>query len=47
MFGGAGEAVITDLIFPDPGSDGVELFAEGGSARLDKLEVSRLGSYRG
>jgi fructan beta-fructosidase len=47
VFGGAGEAVITDLIFPDPDSDGVELFAEGGSARLDKLEVRRLGSYRG
>jgi fructan beta-fructosidase len=47
VFGGAGEAVITDLIFPDPDSDGVELFADGGSARLDKLEVRRLGSYRG
>lgn len=47
VFGGAGEAVITDLIFPDPDSDGVELFAEGGSARLDKLTLRRLGSYRG
>jgi levanase len=47
VFGGDGEAVITDLIFPDPDSDGVELFAEGGSARLEKLEVRRLGSYRG
>jgi len=46
VFGGAGEAVITDLIFPDHDSDGVELFAEGGSARLDKLELWHLGSYR-
>ena len=46
VFGGAGEAVITDLIFPDPDSDGVELFAEGGSARLDKLTLRHLGSYR-
>lgn len=47
VFGGAGEAVITDLIFPDSDSDGVELFAEGGTARLDRLELRRLGSYRG
>ena len=46
VFGGAGEAVITDLIYPDQDSDGVELFAEGGSARLDKLELWHLGSYR-
>jgi len=46
VFGGAGEAVVTDLIFPDPDSDGVELFADGGSARLDKLTLRHLGSYR-
>jgi len=46
VFGGAGEAVITDLIYPDQDSDGVELFAERGSARLDKLELWHLGSYR-
>ena len=46
VFGGGGEAVITDLIFPDPDSDGVELFADGGSARLDRLTLRHLGSYR-
>jgi fructan beta-fructosidase len=46
VFGGAGEAVITDLIFPDPGSEGVELVAEGGTARLEKLTLRHLGSYR-
>jgi fructan beta-fructosidase len=46
VFGGAGEAVITDLIFPDHDSDGVALFAEGGSARLEALELRHLGSFR-
>jgi fructan beta-fructosidase len=46
VFGGTGEAVITDLIFPDHDSDGVELFAEGGAARLDNLKLRHLGSYR-
>ncbi|PVG81286.1 glycosyl hydrolase family 32 [Nocardioides gansuensis] len=46
VFGGDGDAVITDLIFPDPDSDGVELFAEGGSARLDQLTLRHLGSFR-
>nr|BFD89831.1 hypothetical protein KitaXyl93_11910 [Kitasatospora sp. Xyl93] len=46
VFGGQGEAVITDQVFPDPGSQGVQLFAEGGSARLDTLTLWHLGSYR-
>ncbi|MFB7949148.1 GH32 C-terminal domain-containing protein [Kitasatospora phosalacinea] len=46
VFGGQGEAVITDQVFPDPSSQGVQLFAEGGSARLDSLKLWHLGSYR-
>ncbi|MEU6626214.1 GH32 C-terminal domain-containing protein [Streptomyces litmocidini] len=46
VFGGDGEAVITDQIFPSPDSDGIRLFAEGGSARLDSAEVRQVGSYR-
>ncbi|WP_425277230.1 calcium-binding protein [Sinorhizobium fredii] len=34
---------ITDQIFPDPGSLGVELFAEGGSAALD-LDIWKLST---
>ncbi|GLW55074.1 glycoside hydrolase family 32 protein [Kitasatospora phosalacinea] len=45
VFGGQGEAVITDQVFPDPSSQGVQLFAEGGSARLDSLKLWHLGSY--
>jgi levanase len=46
VFGGSGEAVITDLIFPDPDSRGVKVFAEHGSVKLDHARVWHLGSYR-
>jgi levanase len=44
VFGGSGEAVITDQIFPDPSSTGVEVFAEGGTATLDHMRAWQLGS---
>ncbi|MZF87920.1 GH32 C-terminal domain-containing protein [Streptomyces sp. SID5643] len=44
VFGGRGEAVITDQIFPDPSSTGVEVFAEGGTATLDNLRAWQLKS---
>jgi levanase len=44
VFGGSGEAVITDQIFPDPASQGVEVFAENGSVKLDKATVWHLDS---
>ncbi|ONI80155.1 hypothetical protein ALI22I_42860 [Saccharothrix sp. ALI-22-I] len=46
VFGGAAEAVITSLVFPDPAADGVEVFVEGGSARIDRLTAWHMGSYR-
>jgi fructan beta-fructosidase len=46
VFGGQGEVVITDQVFPDPQSDGVRIFAEGGAARLDELRFWQLRSYR-
>ncbi|MER6184200.1 GH32 C-terminal domain-containing protein [Streptomyces sp. NPDC001652] len=46
VFGGSGEAVITDQIFPDPASQGVQVFAENGSVKLDQAVVWHLGSYR-
>ncbi len=46
VFGGRGEVVITDQVFPDPGGDGVQVFAEQGSVRLDKFELWQLRSYR-
>ncbi|MGA5647550.1 GH32 C-terminal domain-containing protein [Streptomyces seoulensis] len=46
VYGGDGEATITDLVFPDPASDGVQVFAEEGSAKLDRVTVRQMGSYR-
>jgi len=47
VFGGQGEVVITDLLFP--ASSGFGLFAEGGVAVLDSLTLYPLsrttGSY--
>ncbi|MFD5911537.1 GH32 C-terminal domain-containing protein [Streptomyces massasporeus] len=44
VFGGSGEAVITDQIFPDPASQGVQVFAENGSVKLDRARVWHLDS---
>jgi levanase len=44
VFGGSGEAVITDQIFPDPAARGVQVFAENGSVRLDRARVWHLDS---
>ncbi|WP_330350859.1 GH32 C-terminal domain-containing protein [Streptomyces sp. NBC_00582] len=44
VFGGNGEAVITDQIFPDPPDQGVQVFAENGSVRLDNATVWHLDS---
>ncbi|MFF3911518.1 GH32 C-terminal domain-containing protein [Streptomyces sp. NPDC001848] len=46
VFGGSGEAVITDQIFPDPAAQGVQVFAENGSVNLERARVRHLGSYR-
>ncbi|MFJ3104950.1 GH32 C-terminal domain-containing protein [Streptomyces sp. NPDC086835] len=46
VFGGDGQAVITDQIFPDPDSEGIQLFAEGGSVGVDRIKVWQLRSYR-
>lgn len=47
VFGGAGETVITDQIFPGPGGEAVRLFAEGGTVHVDRLTLARLSPYAG
>ena len=42
VFANDGLRTITDQIFPDPGSVGVELFAEGGEASLAELDIWKL-----
>jgi len=44
VFAVDGETVITDQIFPPPGSEGVSLYAQGGSARLVSLDAWPLRS---
>jgi fructan beta-fructosidase len=47
VFGDEGQAVITDQIFPMPSSDGLALFANGGTARLISLQIWPLRSIWG
>ena len=42
VFGNDGRTVITDLIFPEPGADGFELFVRDGSVQLVSLDVWEL-----
>ena len=44
VFADRGQTVITDQIFPSASSDGVELFADGGSATLNSLKIRHLRS---
>ncbi len=44
VFGGYGETVITSLVFPDSGADGIELFATSGTCRVVKGTVFALNS---
>ena len=44
VFAERGERVITDQIFPAANSDGLQLFAEGGHAALERLRVWRMRS---
>ena len=44
VFANDGARVLTHRIFPDPASDGVSLVADGGSARLVRLDAWSLGS---
>jgi fructan beta-fructosidase len=42
VFGNDGSAVISDLIFPNPQSLGVEFYAREGNARLNSLDIWKL-----
>lgn len=47
VFANEGRAVITDLIFPDPASKGLEIYAKGGDAKLRSLTIWKLNEiYR-
>jgi fructan beta-fructosidase len=44
VFGNEGKTVVTDLIFPDPQSTGVDLYAREGEVQLAALDVWRLSA---
>jgi levanase len=44
VFGNSGRTVLSDLIFPDPRSDGIEVFAHGGSTTIPSMNVWPLRS---
>ncbi|MEP7188218.1 MAG: GH32 C-terminal domain-containing protein, partial [Roseiflexaceae bacterium] len=46
VFGNDGNVVITDLIFPNPDDDRLELFAVGGTAIMRSLVVYRFGQIQ-
>jgi fructan beta-fructosidase len=44
VFANDGEAVLTDRIYPSPGSDGLELFSNSGDSQIQSLTIWKLGS---
>ena len=44
IFANDGETVLTDRIYPSPGSDGMELFSESGDSTIPSLTIWKLGS---
>jgi levanase len=44
VYTGEGTRALTAQIFPDQSSSGVDVFAEGGVARISGLHITQLGS---
>ncbi|HXJ06584.1 MAG TPA: glycoside hydrolase family 32 protein [Candidatus Acidoferrum sp.] len=44
VFVNDGEVVLTDRIYPSPGSDGIEMYSEGGHGKVLSLSIWKLGS---
>lgn len=44
VFSGKGEVVLTDLIFPDPSSTGIEVYSQGNSATIATMTIWPLKS---
>jgi Glycosyl hydrolases family 32 C terminal len=47
VYAQGGERTIADQVYPAPGSDGVKVFATGGTATLETLDISELRSTWG
>ena len=44
VFAGRGHVTVTDQVFPRATSDGVQVFAKGGSVKVESLEIRPLRS---
>ncbi len=44
VFVNDGEVVLTDRIYPSSGSDGIELYSDGGHGKVLSLSIWKLGS---
>ena len=44
VFGNDGIAVVSALIFPDPSGTGIEIFSEGGKAKVTTLDIWEIKS---
>lgn len=44
VFASEGEVVLTDRIYPSRGSDGIELYSDGGRGKVISLSIWKLGS---
>jgi sucrose-6-phosphate hydrolase SacC (GH32 family) len=44
VFAESGELALTDLVYPAPGSNGIKLFAEGGTATAESIAVHQMRS---
>ena len=44
VFANDGETVLTDRIYPSPGSDGLELYSDSGDSKIQSLTIWQLGS---
>lgn len=44
VFVNDGEAILTDRIYPSPGSDGIELYSDGGGGSVRSLHIWKLSS---
>jgi fructan beta-fructosidase len=44
VFANEGETVLTDRIYPSPGSDGFEIYSESADAQIALLNIWKLSS---
>jgi len=44
VFANDGEAVLTDSIYPSPGSDGIEVYSDASDSRIQSLTIWKLAS---